>query len=117
MHATARTAQETNWGEIVSLYDALMHIRPSPIVALNRAIAVGQHEGPQRGLQELHAIADSERLKVYPFFPAALGEFELRCGQLETACKSFLAALAVARNPVERRFLEQRDAACEPGPR
>jgi RNA polymerase sigma-70 factor (ECF subfamily) len=113
-HAAARTAQETNWGRIVSLYDTLMSIRPSPIVALNRAIAIGQHEGPERGLQVLSALDGSDRLKVYPFYHAALGEFELRRGNLLIARDHFLAALAVARNPVERRFLEQRVVACEP---
>lgn len=124
VHAAAPTAWETNWGEIVSLYDTLMRIRPSPIVALNRAIAVGQYEGPERGLEELRAIASesasrgaSDRLKDYPFYPAALGEFELRLGRLDVARDHFHAALAVARNPVEQRFLEQRMSACLAGGR
>ena len=66
-----------NWRSIVSLYDTLMIIRPSPVVALNRAIALGQRYGPERGLAELRAIADSERLAKYPFYHAALGEAEL----------------------------------------
>jgi RNA polymerase sigma factor (sigma-70 family) len=113
VHAVAKTAQATNWGEIVSLYETLMVIRPSPIVALNRAIAIGQHQGPERGLEELGAIDGSDRLSIYPFYPAALGEFELRRGQIQIARVRFLAALAMARNPLERRFLEQRVAACE----
>src|SRR5262249_5696170 len=117
VHAAARTAQETDWGEIVSHYDTLMSIRPSPIVALNRAIAIGQHDVPQRGPDELTAIAGRDRLKMYPFYPAALGEFELRRGNLQTARDRFREALAMARNPVERRFLEQRVAACEAGGR
>src|SRR5262249_29614588 len=59
VHATAQSIQETDWGKIVSLYDALMNIRPSPIVALNRAIAIGQRDGSRRGLAELRTIADS----------------------------------------------------------
>jgi RNA polymerase sigma-70 factor (ECF subfamily) len=113
VHAAAATAQETNWREIVSLYDTLMRIRPSPIVALNRAIAIGQDEGPQRGLDELRAIDGSDRLTAYPFFPAAQGEFELRRGNPRIARERFLAAMALARNAVERRFLEQRVVACE----
>jgi len=113
VHSSAATPQETNWGQIVSLYDTLMTLRPSPVVALNRAIAVGQLEGPERGLQEVHAIADTGRLGAYPFYPAALGEFEFRCGRFATARLHFQGALALARNPTERRYLEQRVSACE----
>jgi RNA polymerase sigma-70 factor (ECF subfamily) len=113
VHATARTAEETDWGQIVSLYDALMAVRPSPIVALNRAIAVGQRDGSERGLEELRAIEGSERLKDYPFYHAAAGELELRRGDRRSARERFLAAAAVARNPSERHFFEQRVAACE----
>src|SRR6266851_3239253 len=62
IHARALRLEDTDWGAIVSLYDTLMTIRPSPIVALNRAIAVAQHEGPDRGLMEIHSITDSARL-------------------------------------------------------
>ena len=111
VHATAGHAEETNWGMIVSLYDQLMAMRPSPIVALNRAIAIAQREGPERGLREIRAIANSERLQDYPFYHAALGEFELRAGRLEDARAHFRAALALARNPMEQRFLAGRVAA------
>ncbi len=112
VHAMAHRAEDTDWATIVSLYDQLMAIHPSPVVALNRAIAVGQHEGPERGLEEIRSIADCNRLAAYPFYPAALGEFELRRGRLETAREHFQAALSLARNPMERRFLEQRVAVC-----
>jgi len=112
VHASARRAEDTNWERIVSLYDTLMTIRPSPVVALNRAIAVGQAEGPERGLEEIRAIANRERLAAYPFYSAALGELELRSGRREKAREHLKAALALARNPTERRFLEQRVAAC-----
>jgi RNA polymerase sigma factor (sigma-70 family) len=113
VHTTAHRAEDTDWGTIVSLYDKLMVARPSPVVALNRAIAVGQRDGPERGLEELHAIAGSERLASYPFYHAGLGEFELRSGRPERARKCFATALGLARNPMERRFLEQRVAACQ----
>jgi predicted RNA polymerase sigma factor len=120
VHANAQCAQETNWGQIVALYDTLMTIRPSPVVALNRAIAVAQHEGPERGLQEIRAITGRDRLSTYPFYFAALGELELRCGRGEVGREQFQAALALARNPMERRFFEQRVSACaavhHPGP-
>jgi len=110
VHGTAHRTEETDWGRIVSLYDTLMAIRPSPVVALNRAIAIAQHEGPKRGLEEIHSIARSDRLATYPFYFAALGDLELRSGRPQAANEHFRAALAVARNPMERRFLEQRVA-------
>jgi RNA polymerase sigma-70 factor (ECF subfamily) len=112
VHAGAHRAADTDWATIVALYDTLMTIRPSPVVALNRAIAVAQHEGPERGLAEIQAIADRDRLATYPFYAAALGELELRRGRHKTAREHFRAALALARNPMERRFLEQRVRAC-----
>jgi predicted RNA polymerase sigma factor len=97
------------------LYDRLMTIAPSPIVVLNRAIAVGQRDGAARGIEALHSIADRDRLSRYPFLPAAMGEFELRRGKREPARDHFATALSLARNPTERRFLEKRMRACENG--
>ncbi len=115
VHARAHRAEETDWGVIVSLYDTLMRIDPSPVVALSRAIAVAQRDGPERGLEELALISGRERLAGYPFYFAALGELQLRSGRSELAREQFRAALAVARNPMERRFLQQRLQACETG--
>jgi RNA polymerase sigma factor (sigma-70 family) len=115
IHARALRTEDTEWNAIVSLYDTLMAIRPSPIVALNRAIAIAQSQGPQRGLEELSQIAGRDRLAAYPFYSAALGELELRLERHETARGHFRAAVALARNPMERRFLEQRASACERG--
>jgi RNA polymerase sigma factor (sigma-70 family) len=112
-HATAPSAEDTNWEMIVSLYDKLVDIRPSPVVALNRAIAIGQREGPERGLQEIRAIAHSQRLANYPFLHAAFGEFESRAGRPDLAREHFRAALALARNEMERSFLSQRLRSCE----
>jgi RNA polymerase sigma-70 factor (ECF subfamily) len=112
VHASARTLEETDWHSIVSLYDRLMDVAPSPVVALNRAIAVGQRDGPERGLEELHAIPGRDRLSGYPFYPAALAELELRRGDRMAARKHFRAALDLARNGTERRFLEKRLRAC-----
>lgn len=115
VHAQARRAEDTNWAAIVSLYDTLMTLRPSPIVALNRAIAVAQDQGPERGLEAIRSIADSDRLAGYPFYAAALGELELRRGRSKTAQQHFRAALALARSPMERRFIERRLGACANG--
>ena len=113
IHATAESVEKTDWKQIVSLYDTLLKVRPSPIVELNRAIAVGQDEGPARGLEELGAISDRERLTKYPFYFAALAELELSSGNKEIAREHFRTALALARNPMERRFLERRITVCE----
>jgi RNA polymerase sigma factor (sigma-70 family) len=115
-HATAPSLRATNWQEIVSLYNILITIRPTPIVALNRAIAVGQLDGPESGLTELRAIADQERLAKYPFYHAAFGEFELQGGRPSIARERFCTALELSRNPIERQFFGKRIEACEHGP-
>jgi RNA polymerase sigma-70 factor (ECF subfamily) len=115
-HALAPSAEQTPWEEIVRLYDALLQIRPSPVIALNRAVALAEHAGPERGLEALRSIAGAERLSSYPFYPAALGELELRLGRVAEARKHLGAALRLARNSAERRFLERRLCACEAPP-
>ena len=112
VHAAAPAVETTDWTAIVALYDRLMDIAPSPVIALNRAIAIAQRDGAQRGLEELRAIADRERLSGYPFYPAALGELELRRGNREAARAHVEAALALARNAPERRFLEGQLRRC-----
>src|SRR5258708_17813018 len=92
-----------------------MGVQRCRIGGLNGAIGVAQHEGCARGLDEIEAIAHRDRLAAYPFYPAALGELELRRGSRATAREHFRAALALARNPMERRFLGQPANACERG--
>lgn len=111
-HASARAIEDTDWARIVSLYDLSMEIAPSPVVALNRAIAIGQRDGAAEGLAALRAIADRGRLERYPFYPAALAEFELRVGERDAAREHFRAALTIARNGAELRYLEKRLLAC-----
>jgi RNA polymerase sigma-70 factor (ECF subfamily) len=111
-HASAGSATETNWTEIVRLYDVLMKIRPSPVVALNRAMAIAESEGPERGLAAITTIVGVQRLAGYPFYPAAVAELELRLGRPLVAGKYFELARALARNDVERRFLERRLDEC-----
>jgi RNA polymerase sigma factor (sigma-70 family) len=113
VHAAAPRIEETDWNQIVSLYDQLNAIRPTPVVALNRAIAIGQCQGPESGLCAIGAIPDSKRLAKYPFFYAALGEFDLRRGARESARQHFEAALALARNQTEHRFLAGRLRLCD----
>jgi predicted RNA polymerase sigma factor len=107
-HASAPSFAETDWRSVVQLYDRLMSVAPSPVVALNRAIAVGYYEGAVRALEELRAITDAERLRGYPFYPAALGEFELRLGNYAAARQQLQRAMSLARNDDERRFLAKR---------
>jgi RNA polymerase sigma factor (sigma-70 family) len=111
-HATAQSVEETDWKAVVGLYDRLMSIAPSPIVALNRAIAIGQRDGPDEGIRSLRAITEVERLCRYPFYPAAIAEFERRRGNLDVARDQFSSAVALARNSVERRYLEARIREC-----
>jgi RNA polymerase sigma-70 factor (ECF subfamily) len=113
LHARASSSTATDWAEIVRLYDLLMRIQPSPVVALNRAVAISQSEGPARGLAELGLIADRERLAQYPFYFSALGELELQLGHASRAQEWFDTAIKLARNPTERRFLEGRRNAAD----
>ena len=108
VHCAAATVDETDWGRVVWLYDLLVDLRPSPVVALSRAIAVGYRDGPLKGIEEIRAIAESDRLARYPFYAAALGELEMRAGNARDARRHFEAALALARNATERRFLRSK---------
>jgi len=112
VHASSPTIEATNWREIVSLYDTLMTIRPTPIVALNRAIAVGERDGAEGGLRELSTIPDSDRLARYPFYHAAFAEFELENGRAKNAIAHFETALKLARNSMEREFFKNRILRC-----
>ena len=112
VHATASSMDDTDWEKIVSLYDTLINLRPSPIVALNRAIAIGQRDGPEHGLKALRAIVDSDRLAKYPFYHAAFGESELQAGRHKIAIDYFRDGLQLARNQMERQFFEERIGVC-----
>jgi RNA polymerase sigma factor (sigma-70 family) len=111
-HCTAPSAERTDWNAVVALYDRLMDVAPSPIVELNRAIALGHARGPQHALQAIEAIAERNRLADYPFYHAALGDFQFRCDNRSAARDAFSAALACARSPMERRFFKRRLSAC-----
>ncbi len=111
-HALATSFAETDWASIRDLYDLLARRRPTPVVALNRAIAVGMADGPEAGLQALAEIGDRGRLARYPFLPAAVAEFELRAGRPERAAQHLRAALRLARNAAEEAVLARKLAAC-----
>ena len=105
-HATAHDAGSTPWGRIVRLFDALLLVRPSPVIALNRAIAVGFRDGYDAGLGEL-AVLDG--LDAYPLLPAARGDFLRRLGRHQEARRAYRDALGLTREGTpERRLLERR---------
>jgi len=112
-HVMAASQEAIRWDRVAGHYDVLVAMDPSPVVALNRAIAIGQLHGPSRGLEAIGAIRDPDRLSGYPFFHAAIAEFHLRAGAAAAAARRFRDALAVARSPSERRFFEQRVADAE----
>jgi RNA polymerase sigma-70 factor (ECF subfamily) len=105
---TAASRETTPWAAIVELYDRLLEARPSPVVALSRAIALAELSGPQAGLRAIATIEDKERLAEYPFYEGALGELSRRAGDSAAAREHFAAAAALARSPMERRFFEER---------
>jgi RNA polymerase sigma-70 factor (ECF subfamily) len=111
-HCAATDFARTDWPAIRALYDELLKLRPSPVIALNRAIVIGQIEGPDAGLRAVEEIADRARLERYLFLPVTLGELHRRAGRLEEAEEHFRRALRIARNPVETRFVEERLARC-----
>ena len=108
LHCAAQTYEQTDWGRILELYDLLYGIRRSPIVALNWAVAVGKALGPDEGLAELSKIPDAERLKDYPFYPAAQGEFHLLAGRPVEAAKHFETAMKLGRSPSEISFFARK---------
>jgi RNA polymerase sigma-70 factor (ECF subfamily) len=108
LHCSAPTYEQTDWVKILEFYDMLYRLKPSPIVALNRAVAVGKARGPDEGLEELQKIPNAARLKDYPFYPAAQGEFHLLAGRRSEAAKHFEAAVKWARTESERNFFERK---------
>ena len=108
VHANSPHWDETDWREIVGLYDLLMESWPSPVVALNRAVALGYANGPAAGLAALEELETEPQLVNYPYFAVARAECFLRLGDLERARESFALALLLTENSVERDHLNAR---------
>jgi len=108
VHAEAPTAAATDWAEIVGLYDVLVQSEPSPVIALNRAVAVAMRDGPAAGLALIDAILGQGDLMDYRLAHAARAELCRRLGKVPDARASYERALALARQEPERRFLERR---------
>ena len=113
-HARAASWEATEWPEIVALYRALAEIAPSPVVELNRAVAIGLAEGPEAGLAALDRV-DASALRGYHLLPAARADFLRRLGRWTAAAAEYRRALALADNAREQKFLAARLAACEAG--
>jgi RNA polymerase sigma-70 factor, ECF subfamily len=111
-HARARTSEETDWERIVSLYDELARLAPSPVVELNRAVAVGMAYGPAAGLELVDEIKGEPALKDYHLLPSVRGDLLSKLGRLEEAGVEFQRAASLTRNSRERELLLQRAAKC-----
>ncbi len=111
VHAEASDAARTDWAQIVALYDLLLRVEPSPIVELNRAVAVAMRDGPIKGLELIDALLMCGELTDYHLIHAARADLCRRIGKKEEACASYRNALALTKQEPERRFLERRLAA------
>ena len=111
-HARARTAPETDWARIAALYDALAQVMPSPVVELNRAVAVGMAFGPAAGLELVDALMSEPSLKAYQFLPSARGDLLEKLGRFVEARAEFERAASLTQNARERDLLLERAATC-----
>ncbi|HWA55871.1 MAG TPA: RNA polymerase subunit sigma-24, partial [Gemmatimonadales bacterium] len=113
LHAEAATASETDWPQIVALYDLLIRLDSSPVVALNRAVAVSQRDGAAAGLGVIEGLMAEGALERYHLAHSARAELCRRLGRTSEARESYDRALALVRQEPERRFLEGRRASLE----
>jgi RNA polymerase sigma factor (sigma-70 family) len=111
-HARAASAGQTDWAAIAALYELLARLTPSPVVELNRAVAVGMAFGPDRGLELVDALRAEPALRGYHLLPSVRGDLLARLGRSAEASQEFSRAAALARNAAERTVLRQRAAAC-----
>jgi RNA polymerase sigma-70 factor (ECF subfamily) len=108
VHASAASDADTDWPQIVRLYDELLKVWPTPVVALNRSVAVAMSDGPAAGLAELDAVASDPALTEYHYVPAARADLLRRLGRSAESAEEYRQALLLVGNDVERRFLQQR---------
>jgi RNA polymerase sigma-70 factor (ECF subfamily) len=107
-HCRAERADDTNWRQIAGLYDRLERVQPSPVVSLNRAVAVAMADGPRAGLTMIEALAATNDLENYHLLHAARADLLRRLGSADEAAKSYRRALSLVTNDSERRYLERR---------
>ena len=108
LHAQAARATDTDWRQILVLYALLLRLYPSPVVALNHAVAVAMSQGPERGLRLIDELATRGELADYHLLPAARADLLRRLGRLDEAAAAYAEALARVTNDTERRYLERR---------
>ncbi|HEX8035530.1 MAG TPA: RNA polymerase sigma factor [Ktedonobacterales bacterium] len=108
LHAQAARAEETDWAQIALLYGSLVRFTPSPVVELNRAVAVAMSSGPECALALIDELRLSESLNDYTFFHTALADLQRRAGWFDLAAASYTRALDLCQNAVERRFIQRR---------
>jgi len=111
-HARARTAEETDWPRIAALYAALAQVTPSPIVELNRAVAIAMAFGPAAGLEIVDALMSERSLQSYHLLPSVRGDFLAKLGRFEEARAEFERAASLTRNARERELMLERAAGC-----
>ncbi|HYW83728.1 MAG TPA: DUF6596 domain-containing protein, partial [Spirochaetia bacterium] len=111
-HARARTAAETDWARIAALYDTLARLTPSPIVELNRAVALAMAFGPAAGLAIVDTLTSEPSLKTYHLLPSVRGDLLFKLGRFEEARAEFERACSLTRNAREREVLRARALAC-----
>src|SRR5207248_3262970 len=111
-HARARTAEETDWVRIAALYQALARLMPSPVVELNRAVALGMAFGPETGLAHVDELTSEPALKSYHLLPSVRGDLLAKLGRFVEARQEFECAAGMTRNERERTLLLDRAAAC-----
>ncbi len=114
-HARARTPEETDWARIAALYDALAQLAPSPVVELNRAVAIAMAFGPAAGLELVDALTSEPSLKAYHLLPSVRGDLLAKLDRFDEARAEFERAAALTRNARERELLLDRAAACARG--
>jgi predicted RNA polymerase sigma factor len=114
-HARARTPGETDWARIAALYDALAQLTPSPVVELNRAVAISMAFGPAAGLERVDALTSDPSLENYHLLPSVRGDLLAKLGRFDEARAEFERAAALTRNGRERTLLLERAAACARG--
>ena len=112
VHAEAQSAAATDWAQIVALYDVLLRVDPSPVVELNRAVAVAMRDGPEAGLTLIDAILARGDLTEYHLAHSARADMCRRLGRTAQARGSYERALRLTRQEPERRFLERRLESC-----
>ena len=113
LHCEAEDAEQTDWQQIAGLYALLIRLQPSPVIELNRAVAIAMASGPERGLELIDALRDENAMRTYPFFHSARADLLRRLGRAREAADAYRAALEFTHHQSDRAFLEMRLAEIE----